>query len=232
MSDRIGDGIQHVEHGDAFELLSELPDDSGHACVVDYPWKFDQQNGTDRFGYQEKGDSVFHMESSERLGELFDELSRVLVDGAWLICMADDDFQEPVRDALRASEFTFRRNWAWTPKSMGMGYYGRVGHYPIPVATNGDTERYVCDRSTLFEIPGGRDTDYPTGKPDELYRQVLASPVLRDGERLLEPFCGGGAGAAVANERGSDYWGCDLSETAVSLTRERFNQPTVKQSTL
>ena len=218
-----------VVQGDAFEALTELEADSAHAAVVDFPWEFDAENGNERYSYNRDEDSVedalFAMEGDNRLPELLTELARVLVDSAWIIFMADDEFQDPVRDALRDSAFTFRRNWAWTPESMGMGYYGRVDHYPMPVATLGDTDRYVSDRSTLFRVPGGRQTDYPTGKPVDLYRQLLRPPVIEDGERLLEPFCGSGPGAAVAAERGLGYWGCDVSETATETARDRLETP-------
>ena len=231
-----------VYHGDAFSLLAELADDSAHAAVIDYPWEFSIQNGTGRFEYrgnagQGRGegdrdlahdDDMFDMESDGRIAELLDELSRVLVDGAWVFFMADDRFQEPVRAAIRESPFTLRRNWAWTPEDMGMGYYGRVNHYPIPVATNGETERYIQDRGTLFSVPNGRDVEYPTGKPAELYRALLAAPAIEDGERLLEPFCGSGPGAAVAAERGLGYWGCDVDIDAVELTRKRLAQTSVE----
>lgn len=215
---------QRIARGDAFEELAELPEDHAHAAIIDYPWEFDQQNGTDRFGYEDEGDTIFRMESADRLTELFDELARVLVDGAWVVCMADDEVQDPIRDAFRESPLTFRRNWAWTPESMGMGYYGRIDHYPMPTATNGETDRYVSDRATLFRVPGGRQTEYPTGKPSDLYRQILRPPVMEDGERLLEPFCGSAPGAAVARERGLSYWGCDVSAKAVELAEERFEQ--------
>jgi site-specific DNA-methyltransferase (adenine-specific) len=236
MSDKYED---RVIKADAFDALEKLPRDHGHAAVVDYPWEFQMQNGAGRFEYRReprhKGDgnarnidgeeAMFKMEDDDRFGELLAELARVLVDGAWLICFADDRFQDVVRDAIRDSEFTFRRNWAWTPESMGMGYYGRVDHYPIPVATLGDTDRYVSGRSTLFRVPGGRQTEYSTGKPVELYRQLLRPPVVEDGERLLEPFCGGGPGAAVASERGLSYWGADVDVDAVEMARDRLETP-------
>lgn len=237
MSDR----TREVAEGDAFDLLADLPDDYGHAAVVDYPWEFDQENGDGRYGYEEEGDTIYAMESSDRLVEVFDELARALVDGAWVLCMADDEVVDEVRAGLRASDLTFRRNWAWTPERIGMGYYGRIDHYPIPTATNGDTrryedyypiptatngdtKRYVMGRGTLYKIPKGRQTEYPTGKPVELYRQLLAPPVLEDGERLLEPFCGSAPGAKVAVERDLDYWGADISEEALSFARKRLEQ--------
>lgn len=239
-----------IVHGDAFTELQELPADYAHAAIIDYPWRFSAKNATGRFNYVNKikptngegenvrdpnaEDAMFQMEPDERFPDLLTELSRVLVDGAWLLCMADDRFQDTVRDALRDDpEFVFRRNWAWTPNRMGMGYYGRVNHYPIPVATLGETNRQVTSRPTLYRVPGGRNTEYDTGKPIELYRDLLADPVLRQGERLLEPFCGSGPGAAIANERGLGYWGCDIDENAVQLARQRFRQQSITgQATL
>lgn len=230
-SDRV-EGVTHqARHADAFEALAELPDDYAHAAVVDYPWNFDYENGTNRMGYdrEEHADSdntpMFEMAEDEALPILLDELERVLVDGAWLFCFADDRFQDVVRDSLRdADELVFRRNWAWTPGRMGMGYYGRVSHYPIPAATNGETERYVQDRGTLISVDGRAESEYSTAKPVGLYRQLLAEPVLEDGERLLEPFCGSAPGAAVASERGTAYWGCDVREDAVEMARDHFQQ--------
>lgn len=230
-----------LKHGDAFQHLPELDDSSAHAAIVDYPWEFKIQTGSgdseirNREGRgllsgcrePDHEDRMFDMATDDQFPELLDELSRILVPGAWAIFMADDRFQDMVRQSIRDSDLTLRRNWAWSPQSMGMGNYGRVDHYPIPVATNGDTGRYVTSRSTLYTIPKGRQTDYPTGKPVELYRQLLAPPVLESGERLLEPFCGSGPGAAVANERGLDYWGCDITSEAVEQTRERFAQQTL-----
>jgi site-specific DNA-methyltransferase (adenine-specific) len=242
-----GECAEGVIQADAFDALETLPRDHAHAAVIDYPWEFEVQNGAGRFEYRRlpgqgdgvgdrdlaREDAMFNMESDERYAELLDELARVLVDGAWLICFADDRFQDVVRDALRESEFTFRRNWAWTPESMGMGYYGRVDHYPIPTATLGDTERYVSDRPTLFRVPGGRQTEYSTGKPVDLYRQLLRPPVVENGERLLEPFCGSGPGAAVASERGLSYWGADVDVDAVKMARSRLETPRLTgQSTL
>lgn len=230
-----------VVQADAFEALNDLEADSAHAAVVDYPWRFAARNGAGRFDYVNKvrpeageveglrdpdaEDAMFDMESDDRVAELLDVLAEPLVDGSWLLFFADDRFQDVVRDAMDVhDEWVFRRNWAWTPQRMGMGYYGRVSHYPIPVATLGETERYVKDRGTLYSVDGRADSEYSTAKPVDLYRQLLAEPVLRDGERLLEPFCGSAPGAAVAAERGLDYWGCDVHSEAVEHARGHLQQ--------
>ena len=235
-----------VEHADAFGALGELPENYAHAAIVDYPWQFSIKNGTGRFNYVNKikpqggegenirnpdaEDAMFKMESDDRVPELLNLLSSVLADGSWLIMHADDRFQDIVRSAMQEHDgWVFRRNWAWTPGSKGMGYYGRVNHYPLPAATLGETDRKLTSRGTWYDIPNGRDTEWDTGKPVELYRQLVAPPVLHDGETLLEPFCGSGPGAAVAAERGLGYWGCDTDGQAVERARQRLERTGLQQ---
>lgn len=42
--------LQSVHNQDAFEALVELDENHGHAAIVDYPWQFQAENGTGRFG--------------------------------------------------------------------------------------------------------------------------------------------------------------------------------------
>ena len=239
--------MTEIEVGDALDLLRDLEDDSAECAIVDFPWEMDIKNGTGRFEYQGTADRApsngYRVKGHD--GEMFDqiedaafpdvveELARVLKPGSWLLCFADDRFQDPVRQTLRDVDgITFRRNWAWSPSQMGMGYYGRVDHYPIPAATVGETDRYVTGRGTLYRVKGGRQTDYPTGKPVSLYRRLLAPPVLQPGDTLLEPFCGHAPGAKVAHERGVDYWGADTNPEAVEAAQKRLKQQCIGQATL
>jgi len=234
-----GEGYDLLQRN-AFDALAELPEDYGDCAIVDYPWQFDHQNSNGEFvtasqderkARDKRVPDIFEMEPDSRVPELLEELSRVLSNGAWCLLPADDRFQDTLREGVKGSDLIMRRNWVWTPKSMGMGYYGRINHYPIVAATNGDTDRYVTGRGTLYDIPGGRNTEYPTEKPVELYRQLLGSPVLREGDTLLEPFCGTAPGGAVAFERGIDYWGCDVADAAMERAEDRFTQSRIGQQT-
>jgi len=212
-------------HDDVFTAVGDLPTDYASCAIIDYPWEFDYENGAGRYGYDRDSEAnpLFNMEAEERIGELFDLLNRVVVDGGWILCFADDEFQDVVRTQLRENQqMIFRRNWAWTHNRLGMGYYGRVSHYPIPVATNGETDRYVQGRKTLFSVDGRAEADYSTAKPVPLVRQLLEPPVLREGERVLEPFCGTAPAAVVASERDVGYWGCDVDSDVLATAKSRL----------
>jgi len=221
-----------VCRGDVFDLLPSLEDDFAHAAVVDFPWQFNGDNGTGRFESTdgERDFEVYNTEDNGRLAEVLEELERIVVDGGWVFVFADDDTEPEFRECLEDSPLTYRRTCVWDREKFGMGYYHRVQHYPILTATNGETDRYVQDRGTVFRAARNdftavyNDDAYPTSKPVELYRQMLAEPVLEDGERLVEPFCGVGPGAAVCAERGLEYWGADLNPDAVEQARVHLEQ--------
>ncbi|PSQ06135.1 hypothetical protein BRC97_07085 [Halobacteriales archaeon QS_6_71_20] len=224
-----------IRQGDVFELLPSVETDSAHAAIVDYPWQFSAQNGTGRFGNDgSKGFDAFHTEPHDRLADVLEELSRCLVDGAWVFVFADDDTVPEFREHVVDSPLTYRRTLAWDREKFGMGTYHRVQHYPILAATNGDTQRYVRDRGTVFRAQahdGNYPTrQYPTGKPVELYRQLLEPPVLQSGERLLEPFAGSAPGAAVASERGLSYWGADTNPEAVDHATDHHQQSRLSEA--
>lgn len=221
-----------IQQGDVFELLPGLEENSAHAAVVDFPWKFNGDNGTGRF--QSTTDSrdfeVYPTEDNDRLADVLEELSRILVPGAWVYVFADDDTLPEFRGQVEDSPLTYRRTVVWDREKFGMGYYHRVQHYPIIAATNGDTERYVQSRGTVYRAARNdftavhNDDAYPTSKPVELYRGLLAAPVLESGERLLEPFCGTAPGAAVAAERDLEYWGADKNPDVVQSAESTFEQ--------
>ncbi|MFC7193717.1 hypothetical protein ACFQL4_02200 [Halosimplex aquaticum] len=100
---------------------------------------------------------------------MLDALSRVLVDGAWVFVFADDDTVPEFRECVEESPFTYRRTCVWDREKFGMGYYHRVQHYPILTATNGETDRYIQGRGTVYRAlkhdGEASDSDYPTGKP-------------------------------------------------------------------
>jgi len=230
---------RRVIHGDAFEALEQLDDGTGHAAVVDYPWQFSAQNGTGRFGNDgSKGFDAYQTEPHDRLTDVLEELSRVLVDGAWVFVFADDETVPEFRRQLEGSSLAYRRTAVWDREKFGMGYYHRVQHYPILTATNGETDRYIQDRGTVYRAARNdftavhNDDAYPTSKPVRLYREMLAPPVLYDGERLLEPFCGTAPGASVAAERDLEYLGADTNAVAVRRAQHAVEQRRIGQTDL
>lgn len=226
-SDGASPNAEEVCHGDAFEELPSLADDFAHAAIVDYPWEFDVENFNGRYN----DSSLYRTESLEKLSVVLGNLESALVSGSWVFLFADDKIVDGVRRLVSDSGLVRRQTAVWNRKSYSMGYYHRVQHYPIVTATVGKTDKMLTDRGTVYEAvktQGGVSlgTDEQTQKPPQLYRDILAPPVLRDGERLLEPFAGTAPGYRVCHSRGLDYWGCEIDADKVQTARERAEQQT------
>jgi len=214
----------------AFGALSELPEDYGDCAVVDYPWRFVNQDRPGRASFE--NDDDWDMADNDRLEGVLRDVRNAVSDGGYVFVFADDDVLPQFR---RAAEDTleYRKTLIWDTERIGNGHYFRSRHGYIIAATVGDTDRYVMDRPTVLESPApqrepGVTTEYPTEKPVGLYRQLLGSPVLQEGDRLLEPFCGTAPGGAVAFER---YWGCDVANAAMERAEDRFAQSRIGQQT-
>lgn len=96
-----------VEHTDVFDALPELKANSGHAALVDYPWEFDAQNGTGRMSDDRQVTSLdYDVTDHDRLADVLNELSRVLVTGAWVFVCADDVVLPEFRRIVESSSLT------------------------------------------------------------------------------------------------------------------------------
>lgn len=65
-----------------------------------------------------------------------------------------------------------------------------------------------------------RSNSYPTMKPTRLIKRLLA-PVVREGDVVLDPFCGSGASMQAAFELGCSFVVGDISQRAIVITERR-----------
>ncbi len=62
---------------------------------------------------------------------------------------------------------------------------------------------------------------YPTQKPEALLERILAAS-SREGDVVLDPFCGCGTSVAVATKLRREWIGIDISPTAIQIMRRRL----------
>jgi len=64
------------------------------------------------------------------------------------------------------------------------------------------------------------DNSYPTMKPTKLLRRLL-SPVVKSGDRIIDPFCGSGPIVDAATALGCSFVASDISLRAFEVTKAR-----------
>ncbi|MDM8548479.1 DNA methyltransferase [Desulfobacterales bacterium HSG2] len=70
---------------------------------------------------------------------------------------------------------------------------------------------------------------YPTQKPVELLERIIKIS-SEAGDTVLDPCCGSGTALVAAKLSGRKYIGIDISEPAISVTKQRLKNPTVSRS--
>lgn len=86
-----------------------------------------------------------------------------------------------------------------------------------------DEGKIAEDYWTDIEALNRKDRErlgYPTQKPEALLARIIGTS-SKEGDVVLDPFCGCGTTVSVANKFGRTWIGVDISPTAVELVRKR-----------
>src|SRR5207248_8828074 len=66
-------------------------------------------------------------------------------------------------------------------------------------------------------------SDYPTQKPEALLERIIKAS-SKEGDIVLDCFCGSGTTLAVAQKLGRKWIGCDINIGAIQTTTKRLAQ--------
>ena len=69
----------------------------------------------------------------------------------------------------------------------------------------------------------GERTGYPTQKPIELYKRIIAAS-SNEGDLILDPFCGCGTTLMASEELNRHWVGIDLTYLAIGAVRQQFER--------
>ena len=70
-------------------------------------------------------------------------------------------------------------------------------------------------------VRGNEVNGYPTQKPSWLYERIV-SVSSKEGDTVLDPFCGSGTTLVAAKNLGRNYVGIDINPDAISVSEERL----------
>ncbi|MDE6312799.1 MAG: site-specific DNA-methyltransferase [Lachnospiraceae bacterium] len=105
---------------------------------------------------------------------------------------------------------------------------------------NDKTSRHFFDYQTMKEINGGKqmkdvwtgsltkpsekkEGKHPTQKPEYLLERIILAST-KEGQVILDPFCGSGTTGVAANKLGRFFVGIELQEEYLQITKRRLEK--------
>src|SRR5690554_2337507 len=214
-----------LHQADAVEWFHQLPDASVDLAITDPAYESLEKHrkiGTTTRLKQSKASSNawFPIFKNDRFPALLAELYRVLKKNTHLYIFCDQETMFVIKPLAEAAGFRFWKPIVWDKLKIGMGYHYRARYEFILFFEKGKRKLNDLSIPDVLEVPrvwGG----YPTEKPVEV-SEILVRQSSAEGEIVIDPFCGSGSVGVAAANLGRHFWGSDLSEEALEITRRRL----------
>ena len=211
---------------DAVAWLRRLPDGYASALVTDPPYESLEKHraiGTTTRLKHSKASSNdwFTIFPNARFEELFVEVHRVLAKNAHFYLFCDPETSFIAKPIAERVGFKFWKPLVWDKLRIGMGYHYRSRYEFILFFEKGKRRLNDLGTPDILEAPriiGG----YPTEKPSAL-SEVLIRQSTSPGDLVLDPFMGTASTGVAAAKLGRSFWGCDISDKALSIAAERLS---------
>lgn len=205
--------------GDAKEYLKTLPSESVDLIITDPPYesleKWRNIGTTARLK-----DNWFPVVKNDYFPGLLAEFFRVAKKDSHLYLFVDPETSFIVRPMIEQAGFKFWKPLVWDKKKIGMGYHYRARYEFILFAEKGKRHLHNKSLSDVIEFPR-INNGYPTEKPAEV-SEILIQQSSEENSIVLDPFCGSGSVGVAALKNKRIFWGNDLQEKAIELSKNRL----------
>jgi len=211
---------------DAVEWLKTLPSTSVDLIVTDPPYESLEKHraiGTTTRLKQSKASSNqwFQIFPNSRFPELFSEIHRVLKRDCHFYLFTDPETAFVAKPAAEAAGFKFWKPLVWDKQTIGMGYHYRCRYEMILFFEKGKRRLNDLAISDIISVPRIRN-GYPAEKPVRV-SEILIKQSSSPDDLVVDPFMGSGSVGVAALAMGRRFWGNDLAEAAVSITKRRLD---------
>ena len=160
------------------------------------------------------------------------ESVRILKDGGLILIFTDWRQLPTTTDAVQAGGAVWRGIIPWNKKNdrpMSDRYSASCEY--IVWGTKGARKVDMKDPESRY-VPGWYEHRpqnkriHATEKPVDLYRHIYQ--ILRDGQKIFDPFVGSGTSAIAAHMEGFEYDGCELSQGIYEVAHARLKALTAQ----
>ncbi|MGX5913922.1 DNA-methyltransferase [Aliidiomarina sp. Khilg15.8] len=212
---------------DAVKWLESLETESVDLVITDPPYesleKHRKIGTTTRLKVSKSSSNVwFEIFPNERLEALMLELYRVLKKNTHCYIFCDQETMFKLKPIGEAVGFKFWKPLVWDKQRIGMGYHYRARYEFILFFEKGKRKLNNLGIPDVLSYPRIH-RGYPTEKPVDL-STVLVEQSTREGESVIDPFCGSGSVGVATCQLERLFLGNDTSPDALELTEQRLRE--------
>ena len=226
-----------IYHGDCFEVMKDIPDNSISLIVTDPPYKVTARGNAGNSGgmmqskLSMKG-KIFKYNDIKPI-EYIPEFYRILKDGSHCYIMTNHVNLQEILNVATECGFKFIKSLVWNKGNKIMGqFYMSQFEYILFFRKGKGKKINNCGTADILNVPNKKTKDingknlHDTEKPIELM-QILVSNSSNEGDLILDPFMGiGSTGVACMNLK-RKFIGIELDETYFNIAKKRLEE--VKQ---
>jgi site-specific DNA-methyltransferase (adenine-specific) len=227
-----------IFHDDAINFLKKLPPASVDIIITDPAYsgmnqKLKLGSGKIIGKYSDAGQShakwfeEFH-DTEENYKAFLKECYRVLKNNRHIYIMFDSYSLLTLAPVVR-DVFEVKNLLCWDKINIGLGHYFRRRHEFIMFASKGKRPLNSKSIPDVWRIKRVTGSQYPTQKPTEVFELMLKGSAENDFV-VCDPFLGSGSSAIAAIKANCKFLGCDISEKAMSFSKERIEQFLITKS--
>ena len=237
MTPYYADDLVTIYHGDARELLPELPD-VGELWLMDPPYSSGgfQEAGRvvgsiGKMGVETKDDRIGYDTLSTRgymnlMRDVLRHSARVKEIGVF----TDWRMWVNTADALEYAGFMLRAMIVWSKGNNGIGRPWRNQHELIAYGMRQPSDKdRVAKHGNVIDCARSGNAFHPTEKPLELVRKLLDN---MEGDLILDPFLGSGTTLVAAKSLGRRAIGIEVDEAYCEVAATRCGQEALALSFL
>lgn len=217
---------------DAISFLRGLPTNSVDVIITDPAYsgmnqKLKLGSGKIIGKYSEAGKDgarwfeEFH-DTEENYKAFLKECYRVLKNNRHIYIMFDSYSLLSLAPVAR-EVFEIKNVICWDKVNIGLGHYFRRRHEFILFASKGKRPLNSKNIPDVWKIKRVTASQYPTQKPTEVFELMLIGSAEKDFV-VCDPFLGSGSAAIAAIKSNCKFLGCDISDKALTFSKERVEQ--------
>lgn len=196
-----------IIHGDCFEIVKNMPDNSVDLIITDPPYGMEfQSNYRKEKHLKIKGDDAFPL-------ELLEHFFRIARKGVYVFCRWDNLKELPKPKSCLA---WVKNNWSMGDLKHEHGrQWEAIAFYPQ------EEHEFIKRIPDVITCDRTGNNLHPTEKPIKLLRTIIKA---NKGDIILDPFCGSGSTLLACKQLDRKYIGIEIEKKYFDIATNRLKQ--------